>query len=304
MSKVVITGGTGLVGKALTNLLLSKGFEVFVLTRNQKQATQFTNYSFWDVENEIIDEQLIKTADYIIHLAGEGIADKRWTASRKKQILESRTKPLELIYKVLKNNPNQLKAVVSASGVGYYGAITSEKVFTETDEAAIDFLGKTCVDWEHAVDKFTELGVRTVKLRTGIVLAKEGGALPKMMMPFNYGFGSAIGSGKQYVPWISLTDLCNMYLFAVENNQLQGSFNAAIEDETTNLILSEAIAKSLNKKIWLPNVPALVLKMIFGEMASLLLYGSRVSNKKIKDAGFGFKNEDLTSTLKELLHND
>ena len=304
MSKVVITGGTGLVGKALTNLLLSKGFEVFVLTRNQKKVIQFTNYSFWDVENEIIDEQLIKTADYIIHLAGEGIADKHWTASRKKQILESRTKPLELIYKVLKNNPNHLKAIVSASGVGYYGAITSKKVFTETDEAATDFLGKTCVDWENAVDKFTELGGRTVKLRIGIVLAKEGGALPKMMMPFNYGFGSAIGSGKQYVPWISLADLCNMYLFAVENNQLQGSFNAAIEDETTNLKLSKAIAESLNKKIWLPNVPAWLLKMIFGEMANLLLYGSRVSNKKIKDAGFVFKNTDLTSTLKQLLKKD
>lgn len=303
MSKVIITGGTGLVGKALTNLLLSKGFEVFVLTRNQKQANQFTNYSFWDVENEIIDEQLIKSTDYIIHLAGEGIADKRWTSSRKKQILESRTKPLELICKVLKNNPNQLKAMVSASGVGYYGAITSEKVFTETDEAATDFLGKTCVDWENAVNKFTELGVRTVKLRTGIVLAKEGGALPKMMMPFRYGFGSAIGSGKQYVPWVSLNDLCNMYLFAIENNQIQGSFNAAIEDETTNLILSEAIAESLNKKIWLPNVPALVLKMMFGEMANLLLFGNRVSNKKITSQGFVFDDNNLEQFLKKILKN-
>lgn len=303
MSKVIITGGTGLVGKALTNLLLSKGFEVFVLTRNQKQANQFTNYSFWDVENEIIDEQLIKSTDYIIHLAGEGIADKRWTSSRKKQILESRTKPLELICKVLKNNPNQLKAMVSASGVGYYGAIISEKVFTETDEAATDFLGKTCVDWENAVNKFTELGVRTVKLRTGIVLAKEGGALPKMMMPFRYGFGSAIGSGKQYVPWVSLNDLCNMYLFAIENNQIQGSFNAAIEDETTNLILSEAIAESLNKKIWLPNVPALVLKMMFGEMANLLLFGNRVSNKKITSQGFVFDDNNLEQFLKKILKN-
>lgn len=304
MSKVVITGGTGLVGKALTDLLLSKGFEVFVLTRNQKQATQFTNYSFWDVENEIIDEQLIKTADYIIHLAGEGIADGRWTASRKSTILESRINPLALIYTIIKEHPHQLKAIVSASGVGYYGAITSEKVFTETDEPATDFLGKTCEQWEHAVDKFNQLNIRTVKLRTGIVLAKEGGALPKMLLPFNYGFGSALGSGKQFMPWISLTDLCNMYLFAIENKQLQGAFNAAIEDETTNASFSDAIAKGLNKKIWLPNVPAFFLTLFLGEMAKLVLEGSRVSNKKIKDAGFVFNNVDLNATLNELLHKD
>jgi hypothetical protein len=303
IKNVVITGGTGLVGKALTNLLLSKGYEVFVLTRNQKQATQKNNYSFWDVENEIIDEQIIKTADYIVHLAGDGIADKRWTSSRKKSILESRTKPLALIFKVLKNNSNQLKALISASAVGYYGAITFDKVFTEEDIAATDFLGKTCVAWEKEVDKFNELGIRTVKLRTGIVLAKGGGALPKMMMPFNYGFGSAIGSGKQYVPWISLTDLCNLYLFAIENNQLFGAYNAVVEDDTTNLVLSEAIAKSLGKKIRLPNVPSFVFKIMFGEMANLLLYGSRVSNKKIKDEGFQFLQEDLEKCLVEMVKN-
>lgn len=287
MSKVVITGGTGLVGKALTLLLRSRGYEVVVLTRNKEKSNQ-SSYSYWDVANGIIDKELILSADYLVHLAGEGIADGRWTASRKNTILESRINPLALIYTIIEEHPHQLKAIVSASGVGYYGAITSEKVFTETDEPATDFLGKTCVQWEHAVDMFNQLNIRTVKLRTGIVLAKEGGALPKMLLPFNYGFGSALGSGKQFMPWISLTDLCNMYLFAIENNQLQGAFNAAIEDDTTNASFSAAIAKSLNKKIWLPNVPAFVLKLFLGEMAKLVLEGSRVSNKKIKDAGFVF----------------
>lgn len=303
MSKVVITGGTGLVGKALTLLLRSRGYDVVVLTRNKEKSNQ-SSYSYWDVVNGIIDKELILSADYLVHLAGEGIADGRWTASRKNTILESRINPLALIYTIIAEHPHQLKAIVSASGVGYYGAITSEKVFTETDKPATDFLGKTCEQWEHAVDMFNQLNIRTVKLRTGIVLAKEGGALPKMLLPFNYGFGSALGSGKQFMPWISLTDLCNMYLFAIENKQLQGVYNAAIEDETTNASFSDAIAKGLNKKIWLPNVPAFFLTLFLGEMAKLVLEGSRVSNKKIKDAGFVFNNVDLNTTLNKLLHND
>jgi uncharacterized protein (TIGR01777 family) len=303
MSKVVITGGTGLVGKALTLLLRSRGYDVVVLTRNKEKSNQ-SSYSYWDVTNGIIDKELILSADYLVHLAGEGIADGGWTASRKNTILESRINPLALIHNIIEEHPHQLKAIVSASGVGYYGAITSEKVFTETDEPATDFLGKTCVQWEHAVDKFNQLNIRTVKLRTGIVLAKEGGALPKMLLPFNYGFGSALGSGKQFMPWISLTDLCNMYLFAIENKQLQGAYNAAIEDETTNASFSGTLAKGLNKNIWLPNVPAFFLTLFLGEMAKLVLEGSRVSNKKIKDAGFVFNNVDLNTTLNELLHND
>lgn len=301
IKKVVITGGTGLVGKALTNLLLSNGYEVFVLTRNQKQATQKNNFSFWDVKNEIIDEQIIKTADYIVHLAGDGIADKRWTSSRKISILESRTKPLELIFKVLKNNSNQLKALISASGVGYYGAITSDKVFTEEDLPATDFLGKTCVAWEKEVDKFNELGIRTVKLRTGIVLAKEGGALSKMTLPFKYSFGSVLGSGKQYMPWVSLSDLCQAYLFAIENNQLFGAYNTAVEDETNNASFSKSVARVLNKRIFLPNVPAFVLKILLGEMAGIILNGSRVSNSKIKAEGFHFLHEDLDKCLEQEL---
>ncbi|HRN42231.1 MAG TPA: TIGR01777 family oxidoreductase [Vicingus sp.] len=301
MKKVVITGGTGLVGKTLTKLLISKGFEVVVLTRNQKLATQFTNFSFWDVDNEIIDEQLINTTDYIIHLAGEGIADKRWSLSRKKQILESRIKPLKLIYKVLQKNPYQLKAIVSASGVGYYGAITSDNIFTEEDVSATDFLGQTCQLWEDEVDKFNTLNVRTVKLRTGIVLTKDGGALKKMALPFKFGFGCAIGSGKQYMPWISLNDLCNMYLFAIDNNHVSGAYNAVIEDETTNLLFSKTLAKSLNKSIWLPNIPSLLLKIVLGEMATLLLEGSRVSNKKITSQGFVFQDVDLSCLLNKTI---
>lgn len=302
MSKVVITGGTGLVGKALTLLLRSRGYEVVVLTRNKEKSNQ-SSYTYWDVANGIIDKELILSADYLVHLAGEGIADGRWTASRKNTILESRINPLALIYAIIEEHPHQLKVIVSASGVGYYGAITSEKVFTETDEPATDFLGKTCEQWEHAVDKFNQLNIRTVKLRTGIVLAKNGGALPKMLLPFNYGLGSALGSGKQFMPWISLTDLCNMYLFAIENNQLQGAFNAAIEDETTNASFSAAIAKGLNKKIWLPNVPAFFLTLFLGEMAKLVLEGSRVSNKKIKDAGFVFNDNELNKVLEKLIKN-
>lgn len=303
MSKVVITGGTGLVGKALTSLLLLKGYEVVVLTRNKQKANQSNQYSFWEIEKGIIDQELLRSADYIIHLAGEGIAEKRWTTSRKRSILESRTKPLTLIYSVLKESPNQLKALISASGVGYYGAITSDKVFAEDDLPATDFLGKTCVTWEKEVDKFNELGIRTVKLRTGIVLAKEGGALPKMTLPFKYGFGSVLGSGKQYMPWISLTDLCQAYLFAIENNQLHGVYNTAVEDDTSNASFSENIATILGKKMFLPKIPAFVLKLMLCEMATIILNGSRISNSKIKAEGFRFTNEDLRKCLVDLLEN-
>lgn len=299
MKNVVITGGTGLIGKALTKLLYDNGYNVIVLTRNRKLADTSGNFSFWNVETKIIDKEIILKANHIIHLAGEGIADKMWNNNRKKQIEESRIAPLKLIYNVLKDKHHNVKTIVSASGINIYGLASTSKSFYECDKPADDFLAKVCIAWENAVDEFANLDVRVVKLRTGIVLSKHGGALPKMVLPFKFGLGAFLGSGKQYLPWISLNDLCRLYLFAIENCKMQGAYNAVIDDETTNKIFSQTIAKVLNKRIWLPNIPSIFIKIMLGEMSVLLLNGNKVSNKKVKEAGFSFINENLEMVLSD-----
>lgn len=301
MKNVVITGGTGLIGKALTKLLYENGYNVIVLTRNRKLAESTGNFSFWNVETKIIDKEIILKANHIIHLAGEGIADKRWSKKRKMQIEESRIAPLKLIYNVLKDKHHNVKTIVSASGINIYGLASTSKSFYECDKPADDFLAKVCIAWENAVDEFANLDVRVVKLRTGIVLSKHGGALPKMVLPFKFGLGTFLGSGKQYLPWISLNDLCRLYLFAIENFKMQGAYNAVIDDETTNKIFSQTIAKVLNKRIWLPNIPSIFIKIMLGEMSVLLLNGNKVSNKKVKEAGFSFINENLEKILLDFL---
>lgn len=300
--KVLITGGTGLVGTALTTLLVEKGYLVTILTRNKNLTSKHPNiaYSYWDINKGVIDKDELFSANYIIHLAGAGIADKPWSVKRKTEILDSRVEPIKLIYTHLKNNPHELKAFISASGVGYYGAITTNTIFEETAPAASDFLGKTCLKWEQAVDELNDLSIRTVKLRTGIVLAKNGGALPKMMQPFKFGLGAALGSGKQIMPWIHIDDLAQLYVAAIENDSFNGAYNA-IAGNVSNKNFSKMLSKAINKPFWLPNVPGFMLKLFLGEMAVILLEGSAASNQKLLQTGFNFQFADLEVALKELV---
>ena len=300
--KVLITGGTGLVGTALTTLLVEKGYSVTILTRDENRTSLNSNitYSFWDINKGIIDQELLLSANYIVHLAGAGIADKPWSAKRKKAILDSRVAPIKLIYNHLKDNAYQLNAFISASGVGYYGAITTNTIFDETARAANDFLGKTCLQWEQAVDELTDLPIRTVKLRTGIVLAKDGGALPKMMQPFKFGLGAALGTGKQIMPWIHIDDLARLYCAAIENDNFNGAYNA-IAGNVSNNNFSKTLSKCMKKPFWLPNVPGFMLKLFLGEMAVILLEGSAVNNQKILQTGFQFQFTDLEEALENLL---
>ena len=300
--KVLITGGTGLVGTALTTLLVEKGYSVTILTRDENRTSLNSNitYSFWDINKGIIDQELLLSANYIVHLAGAGIADKPWSAKRKKAILDSRVAPIKLIYNHLKDNAYQLNAFISASGVGYYGAITTNTIFDETARAANDFLGKTCLQWEQAVDELTDLPIRTVKLRTGIVLAKDGGALPKMMQPFKFGFGAALGTGKQIMPWVHIDDLARLYCAAIENDNFNGAYNA-IAGNVNNKDFSKTLSKCMKKPFWLPNVPRFMLKLFLGEMAVILLEGSAVNNQKILQTGFQFQFTDLEDGLNGLV---
>ena len=300
MSKksILITGGSGLLGKRLTKALLSKGYTVSHLSRKAGNNVNVKTY-VWDIDKGIIDEHCIDGIDTIVHLAGTGIADKRWTDARKKELIDSRTKSIELIYNLLKKKQHEVTAIVSASGIGYYSN-RGDELMTENDAPANDFIAHCCVEWEAAVDEGEKLGLRVLKFRTGVVLDKDGGALPTLAKPIQFYIGSALGSGKQWVPWIHWLDVVNMYLYGIENAHLKGVFNMVAPNPATNKQLTQAIAKQLSKPLWAPNVPAFVLKLLLGEMRSIVLGSTRVSAQKIQDAGFTFSYTELPAALKEI----
>ncbi|MDD2674627.1 MAG: TIGR01777 family oxidoreductase [Flavobacterium sp.] len=298
---VLISGGSGFIGRNLTTLLLAKGYSVSILSRSEKQNKGDVFYYKWDVEKQTIDDEAILKADYIIHLAGENIAEKRWTAKRKAAIIDSREKSTQLLYSVLKKHYKKLDAFISASAVGIYGAVNGEEICTEDMKPANDFLGYTCQKWEDSIDFIENLNIRTVKIRTGLVLGKNDGFLKKLIPLFKYRLGSALGSGKQYMPWIHVDDLCAIYLQAISDTSMEGPYNAAICDNTTNTVFSKTLARVFGYSIWLPNVPAFVLKLVMGEMAKIVLTGRRVSSDKMEQTGFKFKFNNLEEAIRNCL---
>lgn len=299
--KVLITGGTGLVGQSLTKILLDNEVEVIVLSRNSKKSEiKGLSYAQWDINKKTIDIDALCKADHIIHLAGANIGDKRWTAKQKQMIIDSRVDTAQLIYDTLKKHKNQVKTFISASGADCYGLETTDKCYQETDDFGNDFLAKVCEKWEAAANQFTDLGIRTVCLRTGVVFASHHSALQKMSFPIKLGFGSPIGSGQQIMSIIHLKDLCNMYLHVLKNSNLQGSYNAVAVNETNKKVTKE-IANVLKKPIFMPKVPAFMLKLIFGEMANILLKGSAADHTKIKQTGFKFEYRTISEILKNTI---
>lgn len=296
---VLITGASGLIGKELIKLLLSKGYHVSILSRHAQKMKGVECY-VWNPDTGEIDSRATQV-DSIIHLAGENISAFPWSAKRKQAILDSRVRTTELLLQTIKAQVDKPKVFISASAIGFYGANTNQqKIFTEKDAPHNDFLGDTCAKWEQSVMKFDALGIRTVVLRTGIVLSRDGGALPKLTQPIFMGLGSPLGSGNQYMPWIHIQDLCSMYLFALENQPTNGPYNSVAPESSTNKELTTAVAHQLNRPLWLPNVPAWLLKLIFGEMAVILLEGSKVSTQKIVSEGFVFSFPSLTKALSDL----
>ncbi|WP_264553657.1 TIGR01777 family oxidoreductase [Flavobacterium sp. N2038] len=299
---VLLTGGNGFIGKHLANVLIEAGYSVSVLSRSAQENTATITYYKWDLKKDLIDENAVLKADYIIHLAGEGIVEKRWTKKRKRAILESRTKPIDLIFSVLEKHNKKLHAFISASAVGIYGAITSHKICTEETPPVNDFLGRTCQQWENEVEKIGNLGIRTVKIRTGIVLGKDEGFMKKVAPNFKAGFGAVLGTGKQYLPWIHIEDLCQIYCKAVSDDQMHGPYNAAVTDNITNAKFSKTLAHLFGYTIWMPKVPVFLLKIILGEMSVAVLKGQRVSSEKIQKQGFEFQFTDLERTLVSCLN--
>lgn len=297
MAKILISGGSGLIGKALIKKLVNNNHEVSTLSRNSN-SIENTKVFIWDTINGKIDERAFENIDYIIHLAGAGIADKRWTKERKEEIIDSRVVSTQLLLSYVKKLKTPLKGFISASAVGYYGAITSENTFTENDSAGKDFLGTVCKLWEDSILEFKKLGVPITILRTGIVLSNNGGALEKMKTPVI----TPIGSGKQIMPWIHIEDLCQLYLDAV-NKKIVGIYNAVAPDYHTNKSFSKTLAKSFHR-IFIPfGAPSILFKIIFGELAVILLTGSKISSKKLIESGFKFQFPNLENALLHLAKN-
>jgi len=304
MSTVLITGGTGLIGKHLVNALVQRGYKVIILSRShaQKQPQENISYALWDIKKQQIDTDAVKEADYIVHLAGAGVVDKKWTEAYKKEIVESRTESSRLIIDALKNNNNQVKVVVSAGAIGWYGADTDPvKPFIELDKPDDNFLGKTCKLWEESIEPVISLGKRLVKLRMGIILSNNGGALAEFEKPIRFGMAAILGDGKQIVSWIHIDDLCRLYIHAIENENLQGSYNAVAPEPVSNKVLTLALAETMKGRFYIPvHVPVFILKIILGQRSLEVLKSATVSSKKILDTGFKFTYNDIETALADL----
>lgn len=295
----MITGASGLIGTRLTELLYQQGNHVAHLSRNHRQGKAKT--FLWDINKKQIDPHAFEGTNTIVHLAGAGIADKPWTEERKWEILKSRTQSTQLLYEELRKRKHTVTSFISASAIGYYGFDDNEKKFKENDEPGTDFLANVVRQWEAEVDRISELGIRVVKIRIGIVLSEKGGALKEMVKPIKFWVGAPLGTGDQYISWIHLDDLAAMFVKAVEDETMLGAYNGTGPYAVTNRDLTKAIAKQINRPVILPAVPSFVLKTLLGEMADLALKGNNVSSQKIQDAGFKFQYEKLESALTDLL---
>jgi uncharacterized protein (TIGR01777 family) len=307
MPVVLISGGSGLIGRNLTRHLTGRGYEVIILSRTKKTADNpRVTYSLWNVEKQVIDVEAIKKSDHIIHLAGAGVMDKKWTPEYQKQIVDSRVKSAQLLVKALKENEHHVKTFVSATAIGFYGSDAKPPVrkegFIETDLAANDFLGDTCLLWEASTEPVAELGIRIVRLRTGIVLSERGGMFKELKKPLNFGVASIFGNGKQVVSWIHIDDLSRMYINAIEDQYLNGNYNAVAPRPVTQKELMVKLGEKLRHKFYTPiHVPSFLLKIILGKRSIELLKSTTVSDKKIKAAGFTFLYPTIESALDELL---
>jgi uncharacterized protein (TIGR01777 family) len=289
---ILLAGGTGLIGQNLVELLKSEGHKVHVLTRSDYKKE---NHFHWSPNSKEIDENSLENVDIIINLAGAGIADKRWTEKRKEDLISSRVETTDFLYQISEKIPN-LKQYVTASGINCYGYDHYDRKHKESDRFGDDFLSEVVEKWENAADQFKSK-CKVAKVRTSVVLTKEGGALPKIAKTVKNYIGAPIGSGKQWMPWISMDDINRVYEHIV-SHQLDGSFNALAES-VTNKYFTQQLAKALNKPLWLPNVPSFILKLALGEMSSVVLDGLQADNTKVLNTGFEFNDTSLESLFEK-----
>lgn len=297
MRRVVITGGSGLIGSHLSTLLAGEGWQVAHLTRGDKKGGRYKSFR-WDPENGYCDREAFREGDAIVNLAGSNIGQGRWTGSRRKEIVRSRTVTGELLSRMTVGSGIIPSVFITASGVNYYGSETSDKIYVETDPHAEDFLGETCRLWEAVADPFAVAGTRVVKMRTAVVLARSGSALNKMTAPAKAGLVVRLGPGDQYFPWIHIDDLCGVYHKALTDNTMSGAFNAVAPHHVTHDMLMSEVARQKRLPVFLPHVPAWLLRAVLGEMSVILTTGSRVSSDRLSESGFRFRYPDISSALR------
>lgn len=299
--KVLITGATGLVGQELVSLLLQNGFTVHYLSTSKSKLVSQNNYKgfYWNPKTSEIDLNALTDVEAIVHLAGANVA-KKWTPSYKQEIIESRVLSTRLLYKTLQKNSHNIKQFVSASAIGIYPD-NLNYIYNETDtEVDNSFLGNVVQQWEEEVNQFEKIHIKVAKIRIGIVLAKNGGALQEMAKPIKMNLGAAFGSGGQYQSWIHIQDLAGVFQFVIQN-QLSGVFNGVAPYPVTNSELTKAIAKTLGKPLFLPNIPRFVMKIVLGEMHQILFSSQHVSCRKLLDMKYQFKFASLDKALHDLL---
>lgn len=296
--QILITGATGLVGKRLVALLHHMGHGVSVLSR-KKAAITGAKVFLWDVYKQTIDPKCMDGIDTIIHLAGEPIAEKKWTKERKQQIIDSRVLSTQLLYQTIRETNAAVKHFISASAVGYYGD-REDEILHETSGVGTGFMAECCKLWEDAVDEGQSLGIRIAKLRIGFILARKEGALVSLDRPIRFFAAAPLGSGNQWIPWVHIDDIVSMFLTALEDPNFNGAYNACAPFPVTNASLTRSIAKALNRPVWPFKVPEKVLEMILGKMSAVVTLSTNTSAQKLLDSGFIFKYTHLEDALADI----
>lgn len=300
VNKILIAGGSGAIGRYLIDFLQKRDIETCILSRDKSKADG-SGIFYWNIENNEIDERCFDNVSHIIQLSGANISDKRWSAERKKEIINSRVDSTNLLFKCVRKNNIKLKAFVSASAVGYYATVASADIHSESDMPGNDFLAHTCVQWENAAGQFSSTGIRTVKIRTGIVLMRNEGALKKLVTFSGFGIATVLGSGSQYLSWIHINDLCGIYYKAIIDENQDGAYNAVAPSFTTNYDFMVAIKHALSKPLLLVRIPEFILKNSLGEMSESIIRGNRISADKILGTGYNFVFDTPEKALTDLL---
>jgi uncharacterized protein (TIGR01777 family) len=298
MSKVLIAGGTGMIGMRLSHLLKKQGHEVAHLSRSAPSNHPFPVYE-WDIAAAKIDPAAFANTSFVINLAGAGIADKPWTNARKKVIIDSRVNSTRLLKKYIEQHSGQINAFLSASAIGFYGDRGEESV-DENSAAGKGFLSESVLAWEGSIKEVAATGVRTVALRIGLVLSTEGGALPKIAMPLKFGAGSYFGNGKQWWSWAHIDDICGMFMHAMNKETMSGFYNAVGPNPVRSKELVKGIQEAKNQAAVMIPVPSFALRMTLGEMADTILFSTKVKASKIQDAGYTFQHPELIPALQHL----
>jgi uncharacterized protein (TIGR01777 family) len=301
--KVLISGAAGLLGNTLCEMLHKKGYEPIILSRTKNDKGPFKTI-VWDLKKQTIGnpgEEI--EADYIIHLAGAGIAEKKWTAERKSEIISSRVDGVSLLAKLINGMKNKPKAFISAAAIGIYGN-RGEELLDENSpikKESKEFLVQSCIAWENSTEEINKMGIRTALVRIGIVLSTKGGALAKMLPGYKFGTAAYFGNGEQYFSWIHIDDVCKAFIFMMEQENCRGVYNAVAPNPEKNKAFAKTIADAKKQKALLIPVPSFALKLAMGEMSAIVLDSARVYPKRLLDAGFEFNHAELKEALEDLM---